>query len=336
MPKPPRTLIVSCMKNEGPFILEWVAHHMSVGVTDFLIYTNDCDDGTNAIWERLQAMGLGQHRVNKILNRGVQKSALYHARNEDVVRDADWHLVLDVDEFINIKTGDGTLAALRDACPHANTFAMTWRCFGDGGNIAYRDDLMIGQFMLAAPELMPTPAQAWGVKTLYRNDGLFGKMGVHIPQDPSEARIGEIVTVNGSGQILPDSHKTGKWRSDRSSYGYDLVQLNHYAVRSVESFLIKRDRGRVNHMDHDQGLAYWQMMSHNHAPENSVQRHLARTRTAFEALLRDAELARLHTQAVTWHRTRIAALKKNADFARLFDAIVDEIATRPAPVDLAA
>ena len=29
-------------------------------------------------------------------------------------------------------------------------------------------------------------------------------------------------------------------------YGYDLVQLNHYAVRSAESFLVKRDRGRVN------------------------------------------------------------------------------------------
>lgn len=38
------------------------------------------------------------------------------------------------------------------------------------------------------------------------------------------------------------------WRSTIETYGYDLVQLNHYAVRSAESFLVKRDRGRVNHV----------------------------------------------------------------------------------------
>ena len=41
------------------------------------------------------------------------------------------------------------------------------------------------------------------------------------------------------------------------------MQLNHYAVRSAESFLVKRDRGRVNHVDRDQGLNYWFRMNHN-------------------------------------------------------------------------
>ncbi|MGB8813172.1 MAG: glycosyltransferase family 2 protein, partial [Paracoccaceae bacterium] len=41
-----RTAIVTTMKNEGPFILEWIAYHRMIGVDDFLIYTNDCSDGT--------------------------------------------------------------------------------------------------------------------------------------------------------------------------------------------------------------------------------------------------------------------------------------------------
>ena len=45
-----RTLIVTCMKNEGPFILEWLAYHRMIGVDDFLIYTNDCDDGRIGCW----------------------------------------------------------------------------------------------------------------------------------------------------------------------------------------------------------------------------------------------------------------------------------------------
>ena len=39
------------MKNEGPYILEWLAYHRIVGFEDFLIYTNDCEDGTTEILE---------------------------------------------------------------------------------------------------------------------------------------------------------------------------------------------------------------------------------------------------------------------------------------------
>ena len=31
---------VSMMKDEGPFVIEWVAHHLAVGFTDLVVYTN--------------------------------------------------------------------------------------------------------------------------------------------------------------------------------------------------------------------------------------------------------------------------------------------------------
>lgn len=323
-----RILTVSCMKNEGPFILEWVAYHRSIGVDDFLIYTNDCDDGTDAIWTRLQELGLGQHRQNEILRRGVQKSALYHARDEPAVTEADWHLVLDVDEFVNIRTGNGSFAALMAACPEATTFAMTWRVFGDGGNISYRDGFLTEQFFRAAPKMMPRPPQAWGVKTLYRNAGLYDRMGVHTPLDPVEDRRDEIVLVNGSGRMLGEDQKSGAWRSDRSSIGYDLVQINHYAVRSLESFLVKRDRGRVNHMDHDQGVAYWQMMSHNHEEDRTILNRVPAARAEFERLMQDPVLADLHHKAVIWHQDKIRELKSRGDFATLFNDLVARVSGR--------
>ena len=33
------------MRNEAPFILEWIAYHRAIGFDDFLIYSNDCSDG---------------------------------------------------------------------------------------------------------------------------------------------------------------------------------------------------------------------------------------------------------------------------------------------------
>ncbi len=35
------------MKNEGPYIVEWIAYHRAIGVDNFLIYTNGCEDGTD-------------------------------------------------------------------------------------------------------------------------------------------------------------------------------------------------------------------------------------------------------------------------------------------------
>ena len=41
------------MKDEGPFLLEWVAYHRLIGVNDILVFTNDCSDGTDQMLERI-------------------------------------------------------------------------------------------------------------------------------------------------------------------------------------------------------------------------------------------------------------------------------------------
>lgn len=81
-------------------------------------------------------------------------------------------------------------------------------------------------------------------------------MGVHRPKGLQPQLLKHIRWVNGSGKALSKSDFRNAWRSTKNTYGYDLVSLNHYAVHNADSFLVKRDRGRVNHVDRDQGLAY--------------------------------------------------------------------------------
>ena len=50
--------LVTMMKNEGPFILDWLAHHRVVGVERFLVYTNDCGDGTERLLDLLSDAGV--------------------------------------------------------------------------------------------------------------------------------------------------------------------------------------------------------------------------------------------------------------------------------------
>ena len=50
-----RFVIVTPMKNEGPFILEWVAHNLAIGADEIAIFSNDCTDGSDALLDRLDA-----------------------------------------------------------------------------------------------------------------------------------------------------------------------------------------------------------------------------------------------------------------------------------------
>ncbi|MGC9419692.1 MAG: glycosyltransferase family 2 protein [Rhodovulum sp.] len=319
-PAATRTAIVTTMKNEGPFIIDWLAYHRAIGVEDVLVYTNDCSDGTDALLDLLQDRGLVQHRDNPFRGTGLkpQHAALQAAEDEPLIQAADWLICMDVDEYINVKTGDGTLRALFDAVGTANMISLTWRLFGNADIHGFEDAPVIDQFTRCAPEMTRKPHQAWGFKTLFRNVGLFKKLGVHRPKGLNPQLWQHIDWVNGSGRPLPRTDYRNAWRSTAETVGYDLVQLNHYAVRSAESFLVKRDRGRANHADRDQGLAYWFRMNHNAEEDRSIRRMIPAMEAERARLMADPDIAAAHAACVAAHRAKIAELRARPDYAAFY------------------
>jgi len=318
-----RTVAVTCMKNEGPFILEWIAYHRMIGVDDFLIYTNDCDDGTVELLDILAEKGIVQRRNNPFRKTGKkpQQAALDAARSEKVVKDAGWIISMDVDEFINVHIGGNKLSDLYAAIGDASLISMTWRLFGNDDIAGYEDRPITEQFTRCAPHMIRRPHQAWGFKTLFRNQNIFKGIGVHRPRG---FKGGKAKWVNGSGQDMPDRlFKTG-WRSDIGTYGYDLVTLNHYSVRSVDSFLVKRDRGRVNHVSRDQGEAYWFRMNNNDQQDYSIQVHAMGLQTALDDLKSDPKIAAAHEHCVNAHRAKIAKLRKDPENAQFYELLTSQ------------
>jgi predicted ester cyclase len=114
------------------------------------------------------------------------------------------------------------------------------------------------------------------------------------------------------------------WRSTLETYGYDWVQLNHYAVRSAESFLVKRDRGRVNHVDRDQGLNYWFRMNHNLDRDTSIQRMIPALQAEFDRLMADPEIAAAHHHSVAKHREKIDELLQTENYRNFYAELTGE------------
>ena len=323
-PKSDRVLIVTGMKNEAPFILEWVAYHRAIGVTDFLVYTNDCTDNTNAILDRLAEHGYVLRLDNPWKKGKAQKpqhAALKDAITQPIFEEADWVLTIDVDEFINIHVGDGTLKAFFEAANHPNVVSFTWKFFGNGGVHGYEDRPIIEQFVRCAPEVIPKPRLGWGFKSMFHKSSPYTALGVHRPMKPDETRLDEVRWVNGSGKVMPPSALLRGWRSTTQSLGYELATLNHYVLRSAESYLVKRERGRINHTDQDQGFYYWSRRNYSTEIDQRIHARLPAMEAVRSEMLKDPVLAKLHAEAVAWHSSRIEKLKATPGYDDLFEEL---------------
>lgn len=319
-----KALAILTVRNEAAFLLDWLAHHRAVGFTDFLVFSNDCADGTEAMLDRLAAMGQLQHQPNPgpYDTRGIQFTALKAAVKLPIVQKADWILTLDIDEFVNIHTGDGSLRALLDALPDAGAIALTWRLFGNDGQISYEDRPVPDLFTKAAPLDMPWPWRAAMFKTLYRNDGTYGRPGVHRPRAPDKSRLAQMRWFDGSGRELGDDFKNRRVFADYGRSSHDLVQLNHYPLGAMESYILKADRGRVNRAELPLGMDYW--VERNWCSETDTS--IARYREAREAikaeLLQDDRLRDLHAQAVAWRHERFDELMQDEPNRALFGRLM--------------
>ncbi|MEO1027398.1 MAG: glycosyltransferase family 2 protein, partial [Pseudomonadota bacterium] len=131
-------------------------------------------------------------------------------------------------------------------------------------------------------------------------------LGVHRPKGLVRGFRDTLVWVDATGTRLPPIVWDKAWRMSKAQWGYTYATLNHYAVRSAESFLVKRERGKVNRTKREQGLAYWFRMNHNAEEDRSILRFAARVAKEKASLLSLPGVPAAHERAVEWHQARIA------------------------------
>ncbi len=315
-----RFSILTMMKDEGPRLLEWLAYHRLIGFDAIWVYSNDCRDGSDAILDRLEAMGLCRHVRNLVpAGKKPQPHALSLAEKDDALLASDWLMVLDADEFLHIKAGDGTLPALLAACPPGTDgFAVTWRMMGSNGVVEWSADAVLPQFTRGAPDGF---RKGWGVKTLFRPfPGL--KLGIHRPTIKGAKRdAGQMAVltaqawVNGTGVPMPPSFMADGWRGSAATVGYGLAEVAHFAVQSREAYLLRGDRGNVN-LKHDKYDAiYFAMFDRNEVELPGLAAWSHRIAAQVAEWLQDRELKRLLHACIVWHATRLAELRDAPGFA---------------------
>lgn len=314
-------MAVSMMKDEAPYLLEWIAHHLAVGFTDILVYTNDCTDGTVEMLQRLEELGLGYHRENNIPE-GIkpQPSAIKYAQAEPLVGASDWMILFDADEYLCINHPSGHLDGMLDdaVARGANGIIITWRIFGSGGVVDWSRAPVTEQYLQAAPPLWN---KGWGVKTLFKFEPEYWRLGIHRPtikkKHIEDGYADQVKWLNGSGLPMEEYFKFRGWRSIRRTVGYDWAQMNHYAVKSIDAYAIRKLRGNVNNKKDKYNADYWSLQDRNEVRDENILRHAPQRAQIMAALLDDPVLARLHYAALDRVEARLAEQKATDAYAKL-------------------
>lgn len=282
-PEQPPVALMSCMRNEGIHILEWLAYHRVVGFGPIVICSNDCDDGSDRLLDLLATHGQIDHLPNPLPpGEPPQRQGIARALAHLATAKAEWLAHLDSDEFLNVAPGAGPVRDLIAQAQDAHTIALPWRLFGDNGHQTWPGETLRA---FTACEPAPDPATV-KFKSIFRHRA-FASASDHMPTQP---RVETPLAVNTAGEPLSSAPLFGKPVAryhpvDAALKGGTVV--NHYAIRSTDSFRMKQARGR------GMGPAW-----DKYVPGSTWHRHANRNDTQDRSILSrwpevEAELARL-------------------------------------------
>lgn len=312
----PRVFAATCMKDEGPFILEWLAWHKAMGLGEVTVFTNDCSDGTDLILDRLAEMGHVQHLPNPAFLAGstaFQPMALAYAHQLPAMRRADVFVSMDVDEFLNVIPGDHSFQALFQATGPFDVISVSEVNHGSNGHEHFEPGWLTEQF---PGHQSTTPGRfkaRRGVKSIVRLSEKVEKLRNHRPD--LHADRGPVRWLDGSGRA------TGHFMADRSENGhdcrgsFDLVRLEHFPLRSLDSYLAKMYRGDVVVTGKQVSRLYWRQRNKMEEFTTGYAPQVKRAKAWYDQHLSgDKILMQLQDQACKAHAARIAALVQDPVF----------------------
>ena len=230
--------VLATARNEGIYLLEWIAYHRSIGVEAFFLYSNDNNDGSDALLAALAQAGVITWISSELkVGSSAQPKAYGHALQLlPNILDYRWTLVIDLDEYFAFDRGRFAgiqdYIAWQEARP-TEAIAFNWLVFGSGGADAWREDPLTSRFVARLPWHDPH------IKTMVRTN-----LALHSrPHHPVTDACHGFVTRNASGAM----HVIGDGPSFSAKPEADTAWINHYFLKSAEEFVWKFSRNRGDH-----------------------------------------------------------------------------------------
>jgi len=230
--------VLATARNEGLYLLEWIAYHRSIGVEAFFIYSNDNNDGSDALLAALAEAGVICWVKSELdVGHAAQPKAYGHALGVlPHILDYRWTLIIDLDEFFVFDGGRFNSIKHYIAWHETRSVdavALNLLVYGSNGEDTWRDAPMLARFTRRLPWIDKH------VKTLVRSN-----MAMHSrPHHPAVDARQNLTTRNASGglQVADNGPSFSAYPEAETAW------INHYCLKSGEEFVWKFSRNRGDH-----------------------------------------------------------------------------------------
>lgn len=137
-------LAVCCIiKNEAPYLREWIEFHRAVGVQKFFFYLNDCTDNSEDILNAYVNDGLIDYVV---FNGESMQIPAYQDCLDRHHADAEWLAFIDLDEFLVPTTAASVIEVLDSIPKDCDQVLAKWLFFGSSGHVKASSELVVKRF----------------------------------------------------------------------------------------------------------------------------------------------------------------------------------------------
>lgn len=213
--------VVSIQRDRAPWLLEWIAFHLMVGVSRVHLYLHACQDDSAAL---VQALARHYPIAAHVLGDEIERPQLAAYRHAWATYGAsvDWMAFLDGDEFL-YPTRAATLgeALAPYVAEPISALGVYWQCFGSSGHYHDPSGLMIERFTRhASPDFTGNRH----IKTVLRGSepdvAINGSHRFETPRGTVDERLRPI--LQGHAAELEPS--------------YDALCIAHYAVQSASFY----------------------------------------------------------------------------------------------------
>jgi len=229
---PLRVALCAIVKNENPYIREWINYYKDMGIDKILLYDNNDIDG-----ERLEDV-IKDYIENKFVNvfnrRGIiiqnraygksTQGLAYHSCYYNNYKNYDWIAFFDIDEFLSIDYKYNDIFEFLSDFNDYDGIKVQWRMFGDNGQLYYENKPVIERFLSNNNFKHDRTVKSIIKCRDYDFKLLFGAHGF-------SNRAPAVVNVN--------KNRVYGYRDSKIYYNLP-VYLNHFYSKSTEEFIKRK------------------------------------------------------------------------------------------------
>jgi hypothetical protein len=228
--------IMTGARNEGVYFLEWLAHHRAIGVEHFFVYSNDNDDGSDVLLERLADLGLITWVSNEI-GQGVDLQTRGYTHCLSYLQqplDFRWTVLVDLDEFIMLNPERH--ASLPDflrlqSSRGGQAVAMNWLMYTSSGHARWDGRPLMERFTHCEPRDNEAVKTAF-ITRLHTSSW---------PHNPVAGFRCHPVYLNATGKL---HHWLGATNhAHHGTPNFKDAWIAHYFFKSLDEYIWKQSRG---------------------------------------------------------------------------------------------